>query len=141
MDTNGWFLIVFVGFMLLLAIIILTTIGIASLSWKIKERKFAKKFPKYCECLKIYNEQSRNHTAWHNENIPPIKKKIDELELSKKYLPQNEVKKVNEEIERLKEDLFELNKEDNMRHKELKIFWDAMESAAKEEGYLGFFQK
>ena len=97
-EICGWVLGIFFCFIVLGAIVFAIVNCIAS-------HIFAKKHKKCYELIDNHNEEkAKSNNYWVN-NIVPLEKQIDELEIQKKYATLNKIKIIEQEQETLKQHL------------------------------------
>ena len=124
------FMIVFLGLTLLAAIASIIALIIGNIQDKIekkKRKKLLKNYPELklllSEFMRLTNEHSQTFADYNN-----LKRKIDEWEIKNHYFPKD--KKIDNHIETLKENLWELKQIEQEQsllvkkaRKELELFW------------------
>lgn len=100
-------------FLLFFALIfaIAVVIGFCVLALKvflaIRDTRDRRKYPKYLSAIQIYNKLIYDECEQYNRTIAPLKREIDSLESKKKYLPKDELCKLEVIIEEKKVQLFQ----------------------------------
>lgn len=102
MDESVLALLAIFGFFAAIALLVYAEFKISDILSNRKEAKRRKEHPEFFRLYDIYNEKGNDACRFHNTEIAPRKRKVDEMLKEEPYWPQQVREQKLEEIEKLR---------------------------------------
>lgn len=98
----------FLAFIIMMAIVVVLSLGIAALCNGIvdrREKKRKKAHPELFQWFEECDEKASNACHWHNTEVVPLKRKVDAIINEMPYYPASTKIKKEAELEELRNDI------------------------------------